>query len=887
MSERPPWFRRAIAPGLVPGRASRAEMDEEIASHIEMRVADLVAAGMTPEDARAEAERRFGNLDESRRMLRAGARRRDGVRRQRDRLGALLGDLRFAWRQMRRAPLFSAVAVATLAVGIGLTTAMFALVDHVLLRPLPFVAPDRLVTLSSIDSLGNDFPQVSSSNWQDWRSATRFIESSAIHLERGMDLRTDQGAIRVPGALVSGAFFEVLRPRFIAGRPFTAADVDAGATAVVISERLWRTVQGAQPTLSAPLQTLAGDWRIAGVVAAGQEYPPGTDVWHPTTIASPQAGTRNNVNWEAVARLRPEATPEQAEEELASIAQRIRDSDPSALYSYGVEVHPLKARILGDAEGYLTLLLGAVAFVLLIACANVAAANLARATRRSHEMGIRAAIGAGRGRIVQQLLIEHVLLAAIAGTLGVALGWSALRVGVSLWGARVPRAVDAVLDARVLAVAAGITLLAAVLSGTLPALVASRRSLSALLATGSRGSARGAGPVTGRALVAAQIAIAVVLVSGSALTIRSFRALISRDLGYDVNVATVEAALVAPGLRDDPARQYAYWDALRASLASIPGVTSVGVANWTPMGGAGTSFIDVEGSDQPNSGAGFRVASDGYVEAIGVPLIAGRLIAEADDSGSTPITVVNRVMAERFWPGESPVGKRVRATSMEDFGQGRAPWRTVVGVVGDVRHGGFDSEIRPEMYVPHRQVAPYWITSMTAVVRSDLPIERVIPVIQQRARAVDPRVAVEIGSLEQRAAARVAPQRMTMSLLGFFGAVSLLLASLGIYGLLSYVAANRTREMAIRAALGATRGKLVALIVVGASGLVVVGITAGLAAALAMARVLESRLVDIARVDPVAFASGAAVIAGTALLAALVPAVRASSADPADALRAE
>ncbi|MGH7638633.1 MAG: ABC transporter permease, partial [Gemmatimonadaceae bacterium] len=441
MSERPPWFRRAIAPGLVPGRASRAEMDEEIASHIEMRVADLIAAGLTPQDARAEAERRFGNLDESRRMLRAGARRRDSARRQRDRLGALLGDLRFAWRQMRRAPLFSAVAVATLAIGIGLTTGIFGLVDHVLLRPLPFVSPDRLVTLSSVDSLGNDFPNVSSSNWQDWRGATRFIESTAIHLERGVDLRTDQGAIRVRGALVSGAFFEALRPRFIAGRPFTAADVDGGGTAVVISERLWRTLQGAQPALSAPLQTLAGDWRIAGVVAAGQEYPPGTDVWHPTTIEPPRAGTRNNVNWEAVARLRPEATPEQAEEELASIAQRIRDSDPSALYSYGVEVRPLKARIVGDVEGYLTLLLGAAAFVLLIACANVAAANLARATRRSHEMGIRAAIGAGRGRIVQQLLVEHVLLAAIAGTLGIGLGWSALRVGASLWGARVPRAI--------------------------------------------------------------------------------------------------------------------------------------------------------------------------------------------------------------------------------------------------------------------------------------------------------------------------------------------------------------------------------------------------------------------------------------------------------------
>lgn len=885
MTRRP--FRRVIAPGLIPGRKSDDETDEEIEAHLELRAQDLMASGMRADEARAEALRRFGDLARSRRALHAGARRRDSARRHRDRIGALAADLRFAWRQARRAPVFHAIAIATLAIGIGLTTAMFALVDHVLLRPLPFGEPERLVSLSSVDSLGGDFPQVSSSNWQDWRAGNGALVATAIHLEREVDLRAEDGAIRVAGQLVSGAFFEVVQPRFVAGRPFSNLEVQAGATDVVISEQLWRSMFGADPELRAPLRTLTGDRRITGVVAAGHDYPPGTDVWHPGIIAPARTGTRNNVNWQAIARLRPGVTIPQAEADLGAIATRIRESDPSALYSHGVKVRRLSEQIVGNAEDYLILLVGAVAFVLLIACANVAAANLARGTLRSREMAVRAAIGAGRGRLVQQLLVEHGMLAAFAGALGVVLAWSVLHVAVAAWGAQVPRATGVALDAPVLMVAAGVTVLGSVLSGLIPALIASRLSLSALLASGARGTTRSGRAFAGRALVAGQIAIAVVLVCGSLLTIRSFRALISRDLGFELNVAMVEAALVAPGLRDEPERQYAYWETLRRSLSAIPGVTHVGLANWTPMGGGGTSFIDIEERDRPNSGAGFRVASEGYLEAIGVPLLVGRLLSVDDDASSPRVAVVNRTMAQRYWPDGSPMGKRVRATSMEDFGAGPAPWRTVVGVVGDVRHHGFESDAGPEMYVPFRQVAPYWIVGMTAAVQARLPIERLIPVIRVHARRANPNVAVEVTSLERLVSERIAPQRMMMSLLGLFGTVSLLLAALGTYGLLSYVVANRAREMAVRAALGATRARLVGLVFCSAATLIGAGLVVGLVGAAAVSRVLETQLVQISRTDPVAFGGAVAVIAATAVLATLLPALRASAAKPAEALRAD
>jgi predicted permease len=861
-------------------------VDEEIDAHLELRTRDLMAAGMTLKEARAEALRRFGDLGRSRRMLRKGARRRESVRKRRDRLGALAGDARFAWRQMRRAPVFSAIQIATLAIGIGLTTAMFALVDHVLLRPLPFAEPERLVSLSSVDSTGNDFPIVSSSNWQDWHAQSRALEVTAIHMERGVDLHTDQGAIRTTGQLVSGAFFEVIRPRFIVGRPFTAPEVDAGSTDVVVSEGLWRSRLGADPTLATALRTVTGDRRVVGVVADGHIYPAGTDVWHPTTVPPARNGTRNNINWRAVARLRPSVSPAQAERELAAVAAGIRQSDPSALYSYGVGVRSLKEQIIGRANDYLRLLLGAVAFVLLIACANVAAANLARGTLRAREIAIRAAIGAGRGRLIQQLLVEHMLLALAAALLGVFLAWIALRAAITAWGARVPRALDVELSPPVLALALGVTMAASVLSGLLPALAGSRLSLSALLARVGRGTTRGRQALAGRALVAAQIGIAVMLTCASALTMRSFQELIARDLGFAVNVATVEAALVAPGFRADSSRQFAYWEALRESLGAIPGVDTLGLANWTPLGSGGASFIEVEGSDVPNPGAGFRVVSDGYLEALAVPLIAGRTISERDVAGSMPVTVINRAMAQRFWPGQIALGKRIRATSMEDLGRGRAPWRTVVGIVGDVRNDGFGGDIREEMYVPHRQ-APYWIVGMTAVVRGTVPVERLLPEIRARARAVDASVAVEVGTMSRRVTERIAPQRMIMTLLGLFSGVSLLLAAMGTYGLLSYLVATRTRELAVRAALGATSMKLIALVVSGASVLIAAGVALGVGGALALTRTLESQLVEVSKTDPLAFATGVVVIGVTALLAALIPAIRASAPDPARALRTD
>jgi predicted permease len=861
-------------------------MDAEIAAHLELRIDDLIAAGMEPDEARAEALRRFGDLDESRKRLREGARRRERARRNRDRLGAIAADLRFAWRQAARAPVFTSIVVATLALGIGLTSATWALVDHVLLRPLPFPDADRIVVLSSVDSIGGHFTQVSSSNWQDWRRESRSLAATAISMSRETGLRTAGGAVRVPAQIVSGAFFEVLRPRFAAGRPFSEREIDDGARGVVISERLWHAALGGDPTLATPLPGLVSDYEVVGVVAAGHGFPDGTDVWHPVAVEPPRAGTRNNINWYAIARLRPNVTIDQATTDLGTVAARIRDSDPTARYSYGVHVQTLKSDLVGRTTGYLELLIGAVAFVLLIACANVAAANVARGALRSRELAVRAAIGAGRSRLAQQLLVEHLLLAAIAGVVGVFIAWAMLRGALAAWGSELPRAASVRLDLPVLAVAAAVTLLASLLSGLVPAIAGSRASLSSVLASANRGATRSGRATAGRALVTAQIAIAVLLLCGSALLVRSLRALLSRDLGFAMNVAVVQADLTAPEFRADTAARFAYWDALRSSLEGAPGVAAVGLANWTPLGNAGTSFIEMEGADLPEGGAGFRAASDGYLEALEIPLIAGRSIQERDVLGAPLVAVINQAMAQRYWPGRNPIGARVRAVSMEAPTRGGAPWRTIVGVAGNVRHDGFDDDVSPEMYVPVRQAA-YWSGSMTAVVRGNVSVERIVPELTTRARAVNPNVAVAVGTMSRRAAGLVASRRMTVSLLGLFGVVSLLLAALGTYGLLSYAVAQRTREMAVRAALGATRGQLIAMIVGGASAMIAVGVVAGAAGSVALSRVLESQLVDVGSTDPLSYGSAIAMIVVAALLAALIPAARASRADPAEALRLE
>ncbi len=419
-------------------------------------------------------------------------------------------------------------------------------------------------------------------------------------------------------------------------------------------------------------------------------------------------------------------------------------------------------------------------------------------------------------------------------------------------------------------------------------MVGARGALRGVLASGDRGAARGGHGVPAASLVAGQIAVAVLLLSATTLLVRSFRALLGRDLGFTTNVVTVTATPSAPRFRHDTTLAYAYWEQLLGRLRAMPGASTVGLANAVPLNGGGTGFIDIDMKETPNAGAGYRVISEDYLAALGVRLLTGRWIASTDVIGSERVALVNRAMAEKYWPGQSPIGHFVRATSMEAGGFTGTPsaWIRIVGEVSDVRHYGVESDIKSEMYVSWRQV-PYWVFGMTAVVRTTGRAEQSVQAVQRVARAVDRTVPVETSTLERSLSNELAPRRMTLDLLSLFGGLALLLSAFGVYGMLAYAVAQRHRELAVRAALGARAWGLLLFVLGDAARVIGVGASVGVLASLAATRVLQSQLVDVAATDPLSLGLAVTVLAAVALAATMVPARRATKADPAEALRGE
>ena len=865
-------------------------MDEEIETHLALRVADLVAAGMDPDDARTEAARRFGTagLDQARRELRRGARRRAASGGHWLRLESIVSDLTVAWRQARRAPGFTAVTIITLALAIGVTTATFTLVRSVLLRPLPLREPGRLVTLAGMDSLHNTVSVVSSGNWLDWQRESRTIESTALHMEKRYAVRTDGPPRRVPTDLVSADFFRMLGTRFLAGRSFTMAEVQAHEPVAVVSESFWRHWLAAEPSLARPAEIEGTRYRIVGVVRAGDEFPAGNQVWIPLPFAPEHGAMRNNINWQGLARLRPGVHREQAQAELSTIALRIHALEPEALYSYGVVVAPLLDSVLGEAPRYLGLVMVAVLLVLLAACSNLAAMHLARGMARFKETAVRAALGATQSRLTQIVLVEQGLTAAVGGLAGVLLAYTAVGFVIRRWGEDIPRAEEVHIDWMVIVFAILASVLAGLLTGLAPARQASRPVLTGLTGAGGRGQVQGGRGLPGAPLLVAQVALAMVLLTGAGLLIRSLRILLGRDLGFRTNVITVDATLSADGYWKDPKRMVAYWDELIAGLSAVPGVQFVGAANWVPLVGmAGTGAVELEGQNPGCPEAGYRVVSEGYHQALDIPLVAGRWFGPGDLAAGERVVLANRQAAARCWPGENPLGKRIRARSFEDYySGGTAPWLTVVGVVGDIRHWGPDIEPRPELYVLFRQI-PQYAFGMTAVVRGRGPPDQLSSAVGRRAEQVDPRIAIELGTLEKALAGGLSQRRLVVTLLSGFGGFALVLTAVGLYGLLAFSVARRTRELAVRAALGAGRWRLIRTVIANSLGVVLIGTILGLAAAAGLTRFMTTLLVEVTPLDPVTLVAAGALILAVSLIAILIPAVRATRLDPAAALQSE
>jgi predicted permease len=800
----------------------------------------------------------------------------------------LTGDIRYAMRSLLRTPAYTAVALATLALGIGALVAMFTLVNGVLLRPLPYEAPDRLVRIYQTSEVrGVTDGAVSPIDLQDWRAQGRSFSAMAAYWSGIGTLTGQDSPTEVRVSWVTGEFFDMLGVPVVLGRPLLAEDQQGAAPVAVISERLWREQFGADPgvlgrTLHVSRETLT----IVGVAPTATRLPvAGNDVWMPQSLITPDSHgpqDRSNRYLEVLARLAPGATSESAQAEMAGLAARLEATYPDSNRGWdGARVIPLRDVLVGDVDRALIVVFAAVAIVLLIGCANLANLVLARANARGREISVRSALGASRGRIVKQFATEALVLACLGGMLGIVLAVLAVDAVLLLSTDILPRSEDVRVDLGVISFAGLATALSALLFGVLPALRAVSTVPTADLR--SRGTPGGARSRLRGALVIAQVTLAVVLVVGAGLMVRSFHALQSVDPGFDpARVLTVSMSLNVPADLDGPRdttdfllqRRKEYVERIEA----LPGVVAVGSIQRLPLKGAGEPF-DIARLDEVSVGAQLRVdarfVSPGYFTAMGIPLQAGEVFP-ARQAGGPPQVLLSESAARALWPGEDPVGRPVRTHFAEVV---------VAGVVGDVRQLELASEPQPALYMAE-YFAPR--TAVELVIRtagSPLPL---VNTVRGIITETDPNQPVRsILTLEEVLSETLARDRFFTLLFAGFGTLALGLAAVGIYGMLAYAVSQRTQEIGVRIALGAHAASVVRMVLASGMALTGAGVALGLLAALALARLLSGLLYGVTPADPVTFLTVPLLLAAVALLASYLPARRATSVDPMQLLRSD
>jgi predicted permease len=874
-------------------RPADDEIDDELAFHLQMRAEEYVAAGMRPEQAREEARRRLGDLDAARRSCRAIAGRRHARSRRREwRLG-LGQDLRFAARSLWRTPGLTLAIVVTLALGIGANSAIFSVVNGVLLRPLPFAQPSRLVTVFDI-YLGLDLPHsaLSEPELLDVERQPAFSAVAGYRAAR----RTLSGAgepERLQAVLVTANFAQVLGVAPARGRFIAADEAEPGGAAVaVLSDGLWRGRFGADPAVVGRTVQLDGvPTTVVGIMPPGFVFA-GAELFAPAVIDRAAPAPRTAHYLSAVARLRPVTTLEAARSQAASLTRRLVADNPDAYagagFSFGLE--PATDTVVGSVRPALLTLLGAVALLLIVACANVANLLLVRAESRRRELAVRSALGAGRGRLVRQFLAEGVLLALGGGGLGLALAWAGVPALLALSPASLPRHEDIAVDPVVAAATLALALATGLMFGLVPALQATGvHAGAALREGGGRGDSRRRGWVR-RGLVAVEVALAVVLVAGSGLLLRSFWHLRRIDVGFrSDHVLALDLAL--PESRyADTASAVGFYRALEERLRALPGVAAVGGTSHLPLTGAvGNWDIEIEGRSQrpgdPAPSPNVNMATPGYYRALRIPMARGRAFDETDDERAPPVVIVNETMARTLWPDEDPVGRRFRVTGDS------TEWMTVVGVAGDTRSWGLATAPRAEYTLPVYQLPTALRTvrrTLTMVIRSAGDPRALAAPAREIVAALDRDLAVaNLRPLDQVVAESIGERRLTLMLLGLFGGVALLLALVGIYGVTAYGVSQRTREMGIRLALGAAPGAVRWLVLGEGLRLAGLGLVAGLGLALAGGRVLRSQLYGVGSADPATYLALSIVLLLVAAAATWIPARRATRVDPAIALRAE
>ena len=823
----------------------------------------------------------------------------------------LFKDIRYGVRTLLKRPGFAVLAVMTLALGIGASTAIFSVVDGVLLRPLPYPQAERIVQLREINVKGRQM-SFAEPNYLDVRDRNHTL--AAVAQYGGGDLTTVTGGsepVRARAFVVSGDFFNVLGTQPFAGRTFNPGEGKRGEAVAVISYGFWQRLLGGKTDFAGtPLQVLDKSCTVVGVMPPGFAFPENAEVWIPRELF-PGEISRSAHNWDVVARLKSRVALQQARTELSNISKQLRQEYGKDMDSVDIAVIPEQDYLVGNVRGGLLVMLGAVGFLLAVACANVANLLLAQVTSRQREFAVRTALGATRVRLARQFITENLLLSLLGGALGILFSFWAVDLLLALNQTSLPRVNEVGIDARAFVFTISLSVLIAVVLGLVPLIRYSSKKLEVSLRATGRGQSGPASQRLRNSLVVAQMSLTLILLVGAGLLGKSFYRLLQVDPGFRTDTAVaMEVSMPFAGLAEneykefmksyqllreqgiapqaqarfsaDQERERLFQKQLLERLSQLPGVTAVGSINRLPLTGDaadGTFFIDNNPAREGH--AEFRLATGGYFSVMRIPLLRGRTFSESDQPTAPSAAVVSQSLAQRYWPNEDPIGQAIQFGNMD----GDLRLLHVVGVVGDVRHGGIDTPPRPTVYANALQRRPS--PDLSVVVRAAVPPSSLVPAMRQTVRSLDPQLPVDFRTLDQIFSSSLDQRRFSLVIFGVFGVVALLLAAMGIYGVTTYAVAQRTQEIGIRMALGARMIDVVKLILRSAMSLALIGAAIGLAGALALTRLMSALLFGVTPTDLPTFAVVAVCLIAVALIACYIPARRATKVDPLVALRYE
>ena len=799
----------------------------------------------------------------------------------------LVQDLRFGLRMLLKSPGFTLSAILALALGIGANTAIFSVVNAVLLRPLPYKDAERIVMVwEGKPDKGWDTFAVSPANYLDWVAQSRSLESIAAFRTSPLIATGGSEPERLRGALATRQYFDLVGIKPSLGRVFLETEFEPGKShAVILSDALYKRRFGGRPDVLGTTVVLNSEpVTIVGVMPQGFRLPSGADALLPMAFSAEESQRRGSHYLVAMARLAPGASLESASAEMKALAARLEKEHPDTNAGWIVKLVPLYEQVVGDVRPALWALFGAVGCVLLVACANVANLLLARSASRRGEIAVRAALGAGRLRLVRQLLTESLLLAVLGGGLGLLLGMWSVDLLRALQPGNLPRLESLSIDGTVMLFTFLASAVTGLLFGLLPALALSRSHLHGVLQEVGRGGRSRMSQKVRGGLVVAQVALSLVLLAGAGLHLRSIQRLMHVDPGFDPEgVLTMRASLPQQKYPKEE-MQTAFYDRVLDSLKVLPGVQVAAAVSPLPQSENDLIFsVSVQGRPPANPGeeksANWYTASPGYFTAMRIPLLKGRLFTDSDAAGAPRVALINETMARTMFPNEEPIGQHLV------MGIDSAAVREIVGVVGDVRHYGLDQDVTMQMYDPVRQRP---MTGMTFVLRTSVDPASLAPAARRAVLAADPEQPVsDVRSLREVVDATTAQRRFSLLLLGVFAGIALLLAAVGIYGVVGYSVAQRTHEIGVRMALGARRGEILGLVLRQGMALALLGVGVGLVGALALTRLIAGLLFGVSASDPLTFAATAVILSGVALLATFIPAHRATRVEPTAALRYE